>query len=242
MRFLLLLCFISHSLIAQYTWVQGGIIRGDSTSKKIALVFTAHDHGEGADFILKALKGKKASFFLTGEYFRNNPNVVNAIKREGHYLGAHSDQHLLYCAWEKRDSTLVSKEEFVKDVVDNLAELKKQGIDHAPYYMPPYEWYNAEISTWAKELELQIVNFTPGTLSNADYTTPDMKNYRSSEVIYESIIQLERKKSLNGFILLVHMGTHPDRKDKFYLKLPQMFDALQDYEWVRIDELLKKGP
>jgi peptidoglycan/xylan/chitin deacetylase (PgdA/CDA1 family) len=242
MRFLLLFFFISHSLIAQYTWVHGGIIRGDSTQKKIALAFTAHDHGEGADFIINALKGKKASFFLTGEYYRNNPDVVNAIKSEGHYLGAHSDQHLLYCAWEKRDSTLISRQEFTKDVLANLAEVKKLGIESAPYYMPPYEWYNAEISEWAKDIGLQIVNFTPGTLSNADYTTPSMKNYRSSEEIMKSILQLENKRGLNGFILLIHMGTHPDRKDKFYYHLPKLFESLKEYEWVRIDELLKKGP
>ncbi len=35
-------------------------------------------------------------------------------------------------------------------------------------------WYNAQISAWTAERGLTLVNFTPGTRSNADYTTPDM--------------------------------------------------------------------
>jgi hypothetical protein len=58
---------------------------------------------------------------------------------------------------------------------------------------------------------LKIVNFTPGTGSNADYTTPDMKNYRSSKDIFNQIIKVEEADGLNGLLLLVQLGTHPDR-------------------------------
>jgi peptidoglycan/xylan/chitin deacetylase (PgdA/CDA1 family) len=45
---------------------------------------------------------------------------------------------------------------------------------------------------------------------------------------------------LNGFILLVHIGTDPRRKDKFYKYLPDLIKEIksQGYRWVRIDELL----
>ena len=90
---------------------------------------------------------------------------------------------------------------------------------------------------------LQLVNYTPGTLSHADYTTPDEKNYRNSEVIYQSILDYEKKYSsgLNGFVLLMHIGTEAKRTDKFYYHLPQLLQWLkeQGYQPVRIDELLK---
>ena len=48
------------------------------------------------------------------------------------------------------------------------------------------------------------------------------KNYRSSDMIYNSIINYEQSKpaGLNGFILLLHIGTDPKRTDKFYKSLP----------------------
>jgi endoglucanase len=43
----------------------GGIIRGDTTTKKIALVFTGDEFADGGDFIAKTLKKKvfMAHFF-----------------------------------------------------------------------------------------------------------------------------------------------------------------------------------
>ena len=96
--------------------------------------------------------------------------------------------------------------------------MRKAGIEYkdAPFYIPPYEYYNKEISAWAKSMGIQVVNFTPGTGTNADYTTPDMKNYRSSKAIYDRVMEVEKKEGLNGHLMLIHFGTHDDRTDKFY--------------------------
>lgn len=87
---------------------------------------------------------------------------------------------------------------------------------------------------------IQIVNFTPGTTSNADYTTPGMKNYLSSETIYNNILKYEEKNGLNGFLLLIHIGTDPKRTDKFYNRLGELITELKNkgYELKRVDELL----
>lgn len=228
----------------------GGIIRGDTSQRSLALVFTGGDYGEGGNLIRQVLKNQqvKASFFFTGDFYRNNAfeEVIRGLKEDGHYLGAHSDKHLLYCAWEKRDSLLVSKELFRRDLLDNYAEMDRFGIprEEARYYIPPYEWYNDSISTWTADLGFILINFTPGTLSTADYTTPDMGvRYRTSDVIYESIIRYEQDQpyGLNGFILLLHIGTHPDRRDKFYERLDELITYLKSrsYELLRVDELLK---
>jgi len=115
--------------------------------------------------------------------------------------------------------------------------------DDATFFLPPYEWYNDTIVSWAKQLDLQLINFTPGTRSNADYTMPAMKNYRSSSEIYASIVQYEKEKpaGLNGFILLLHIGTDPQRTDKFYYQLPLLLEYLRGkgYTLATVDELLK---
>jgi peptidoglycan/xylan/chitin deacetylase (PgdA/CDA1 family) len=187
-----------------------------------------------------------ASFFFTGRFYRN-PDFAAAIRRlkaEGHYLGAHSDGHILYSDWKEREKTLVSKKEFAADLKRNYAAMRKFGIRRADarYFLPPYEWYNDEIAAWTKQSGLTLVNFTPGTSSNADYTTPDDKNYLSSDAIFERIKSYEARDAdgLNGFILLIHIGAGPKRADKFYARLDELLVWLQSkgYASVRIDELL----
>lgn len=214
----------------------GGIIRTDSIKKEIHLVFTGHEFGDGGEVIRRVLQkhGVKAAFFLTGDFYRNKnfSSLIRGLKSNGHYLGGHSDRHLLYCSWEKRDSLLVSKEEFTADLVANYAEIEKFGVrkSDAPFFLPPYEWYNESVSAWTKELGLTLVNFSPGTYSNADWTIPELgTQYLSSDTIYNRILAYERNHSngLNGFILLTHIGVDPRRTDKFYLKLDGLMTQLE---------------
>jgi len=218
----------------------GAIIRGDSTTKEIHLVFTGHEYHDGGEIIHKTLKEKKvpAHFFFTGNFYRDpaNRKLIKGLKEDGHYLGAHSDKHLLYAAWDKRDSLLVNKDQFITDLRDNYREMAKYGISKtdARLFLPPYEWYNEIIGQWTAELGLTLLNFTPGTYSNADYTTPNMgKNYLSSDTIFQRILDFERssQNGLNGFILLLHIGTHPDRTDKFYHRLGDLIIALRNRDY-----------
>jgi hypothetical protein len=88
-----------------------------------------------------------------------------------------------------------------------------------------------------------VINYTPGTRSNADYIEDDAKNFISSKAIYDSILKKEQEdpNGLNGFLLLMHFGVGPKRTDKFYDHLGALLDELQrrGYEFVRVDELLK---
>ncbi|MDF1546887.1 MAG: glycoside hydrolase family 9 protein [Bacteroidales bacterium] len=213
----------------------GALVRKNNEEKKMYLIFSADEYADGFNYILEVLKKKnaEASFFLTGNFLRNKKYLKNigSIIKGNHYLGAHSDKHLLYNSWEKRDSTLISQEEFINDMKLNYKELSKFGIQstNTPYFLPPYEWYNQEIVKWTKMLGLKMINFTPGIGTSADYTTPDMKNYKSSEQLYNQLIEYEQKTTsgLNGVIILIHPGTHPDRKDKFYLHLENIIDVMK---------------
>jgi len=231
-----------------FTYSHGAVIRGDSTKKEIALVFTGDSFADGADHITKVLKDQhvKASFFFTGNFYRNEnfKTAIENLKADNHYLGAHSDKHLLYCDWEKRDSTLVTKNEFTTDLLSNYKEMERFGIpfNEAKYFLPPYEWYNDTISIWTKGLGLTLINFTPGTKSNADYTTPDLKNYISSDDIHKNIFKYEKnnRNGLNGYILLIHFGTEPKRTDKYYFYLDKLIKELKNlgYSFKRIDEFI----
>lgn len=151
----------------------------------------------------------------------------------------------MYCDWNDRNKLLVKKDQFYVDLINNYAEMNLSKIykEDALYFLPPYEWYNDSISAWTKEMGLQLINYTPGTLSHTDYTTLKDKNYRSSEEIYNSVINYEKTKpaGLNGFILLMHVGAGPDRTDKFYTRLPELIKYLRQkgYQFKTIDQLLK---
>ncbi|MBD2756461.1 glycoside hydrolase family 9 protein [Spirosoma validum] len=228
------------------TYFKGAKIRGDTTRKRLALVFTGDEFADGGSTIARTLRkhNVRASFFLTGRFLRNPAftDLIQQLVRDGHYVGPHSDQHLLYCDWTKRDSLLVSHEQFLTDLRANYVALNHFGQRYKTrLFLPPYEWYNDRIATWTKAEGIQLINYTPGTLSHADYTTPTDRNYRSSETILQSIQQYEQKHpaGLNGFMLLMHLGTAPARTDKLYTHLDDFLTDLQQklYRFVRVDEL-----
>lgn len=238
-------------LMSNSAEAQIAITRGDSSQKRISLVFTGDEFADGGEFINSVLQKEaiKGSFFFTGNFYRNIDfkTLIRQLVLNGHYLGSHSDKHLLYCDWTKRDSLLVTKRQFMVDLARSYRELNRWGIARAQavYFLPPYEWYNDSIVAWTHQMGLQLINFTPGTRSTADYTYPEMgSRYVDSKTIFESIVDYEKTSpaGLNGFILLVHVGTDPRRKDKFYHHLPELIKQLKDkqYQFVRINELLDR--
>lgn len=215
------------------------------------MAFTADEYGEGANEILSTFEkyGVKGSFFLTGRYYADQENAghLERMRNNGHYLGAHSDQHLLYCDWTKRDSLLVTREEFDQDLDMNYQRMAEKGIskEQALYFMPPYEWYNSTIRKWTEDKGLNLINFTPGLRTAADYTYPEMgqNRYLTSEWIYNHLVEYEQSNvsGLNGFVILIHLGTDPRRPDKFYSLLPEMIEYLtgKGYKFKTVDDLLQ---
>lgn len=251
--FLLLFFFCCVNVNAQqsekhFTYSYGGIVRGDSTRKELSLVFTADEYGEGLSTIIKSLRKQnvKGSFFFTGRFYRNKQykKQILQLKNDGHFLGPHSDQHLLYCDWTKRDSLLLTKDSFENDIAKNMEAMKTNGvvIQSLHYFIPPYEWWNDSIAKWSKDKGLEIINFTPGIRTNADYTWPELTNYKSSEWIMNWLKEFIRKTpdKLNGSIILIHAGTDPRRTDKLYHCLSQFITSLkkEGYQLVSVDNLL----
>lgn len=229
---------------------QGAIVRAMPVgSKVVSLVFTADEFGEGLPLITKILKQQKvaAGFFFTGRFYRNKSHQKNIqqLQKDAHYLGPHSDAHLLYCDWKQRDSLLVNYQQFSDDLNKNLSAMEHAGVvtQQVHCFIPPYEWWNDSVATWASWRGMQLCSFTPGTFTNADYTWPEMgKAYRSSSELLNKIKALANNThQFNGSILLVHAGTDPRRKDKLYKHLSEIIQLLkkQGYTFKRVDELVK---
>ncbi len=232
----------------RFLWDEGAIVRGDAGKKQITLVFTADDRADGAERIITTLKqqGVKGAFFFTGRFFDLYPDVVSRLVADGHYVGSHSYGHLLYCDWQKRDSLLIDKEQFSDDIIKSYAAMARFGItpQSAPWMIPPYEWHNATVAAWAREMGLQLINFSPGTASSMDYTWPGIKggnSYRDNKWLWDRIMRCERENTLNGQLLMMHLGTDERRVEKFYDRLPALIKALKKkgYQFVSLPAMME---
>ena len=232
-----------------WTFVEGAPVRGDVSKKQIALVFTGGELGEGTPHILDALAARniKASFFLTGDFLRQ-PDLIPHVRRmisSGHYVGPHSEAHPLYAPWEDRSKTLVSEADFKADLQKNIHDLRALGAlrDAATpvYFIPPFEWYNADQARWARDMNVLLFNFTPGSGSNRDFAPEGHKSFVPSEKIVADVLAYEEKDphGLNGFLLLLHLGS--TRADKVHPHIPPLLDELRErgFTFVRVDELLR---
>jgi peptidoglycan/xylan/chitin deacetylase (PgdA/CDA1 family) len=211
---------------------RGAVVRMDTTKKDIWLCFSAHDLKDGFETVLNTLDRHKvrASFFVTGDFCRDNPEILKELVSRKHYIGPHSDKHLLYCSWENRDSLLVTRDEFMNDIENNYKALMRAGIsrDDASVFLPPYEWHNDAIAEWCREAGIRLINISSGALTNQDWTYPREDGpYFSSDTIMKTMVSFEQRKGMNGYILLIHPGTDPRRTDKFYNRLDEVLSYLE---------------
>jgi len=226
---------------------QGGIVRGDVRQRRLALIFTGGEHGEGTGHILDTLArcGAKASFFVTGDYLARAAHrpFLRRIVAEGHYLGPHSHAHPVYCAWEDRNLTRVTRRVFERDLQRNIDALQTWGAcPHGSpiYFVPPYEWYNAEQVAWATDMGVTLINFTPGSGSNRDWIPEGQPGFVPSETIIRDILAQENRDphGLNGNLLLLHLGAQ--RVDKVHFRLGELIEPLRarGYDFVTVEALL----
>ena len=219
-------------------------MRGNPENRNISLVFTGDEFRDGLPHISQVLEKKdvKGSFFVTGKFVedKKSANLLTKLTKKGHYVGPHSDQHLLYSPWENRDSLLLTKSEFVNDLEANVLRLEKIGIERGDIFIAPYEWYNEKIVDWSAEMGFEVYNFTPGLRTPADYTYPEMGvRYVSSEKILNQLYDYEKANGLNGYIILIHLGTDSRRTDKLYWRLEQIINELRSkkYNFVSLENL-----
>lgn len=224
---------------------QGGIVQGDPSRRRVCLIFTADAWADGAEAVINTLREKnvQAGFFLTGRFYEQYPAVVRRLVSEGHYVGSHGYAHLLYFPWGGGPMA-VSEKEFRADMQRSYALMRRFGIRkrQAPYFIPSYEHYNDTVSQWARRMGLQVLSYTAGSGSNADYTIPSMQNYRSSDSLQRCILRYEAEYSLAGHFMLLHLGTHPERTDKFYHRLPWLIDELRSrgYQLVGVRQMIEE--
>ena len=196
--------------------------------KFVYLIFTGHfntnDNGwfenfDGAAEVLQTMAqhGVKGSFFPTGICFTIDryQQVMRDIIDQGHYLSSHSFHHLLLCAYEDRNKTLVTLDSIANDNALMENQLQRFGLTKEDYQwlVPPYEYYNQFSADAYRSLGYKLANPTPGLVTSMDWMGPDDPQYRSAERLINNIWDFEKEYTLNGAIILIHAMNYPNRED-----------------------------
>ena len=212
----------------------GAITRTNPQKKQITLVFSGHQYLDGKSKIARILKKQKvkASFFLTGDFLksRRHKKFIKKLQKSGHYIGAHSDKHLIYTDPQNPTQLRVNKTQFMNDLRANFKALDKKDIGkpEAPFFMAPHGMVNDSINRWAHEAGLIMIGNTTGSNSEKDQSVPEMRDgYFSSSEIFNRILEVESHGGLNGYIMLFHTGSDKRRTDKFYKRLDPLIRELK---------------
>ena len=122
----------------------GGIYRGDTSRKVCYLTFDCGYENGYTGKIMDTLKEKGVSgtFFITGDYVEQAPELIGRMIDEGHILGNHTVNHI--------NMALTDAKTFINEITGLEDMVKKLYPDSQPirYYRPP----EGATSEWALKL------------------------------------------------------------------------------------------
>ncbi|MFC5774027.1 delta-lactam-biosynthetic de-N-acetylase [Ectobacillus antri] len=120
---------------------------GDTSKKDIYLTFDNGYENGYTEKILNVLKKKKvpATFFITGQYIKEQPKIVKRMVKDGHIIGNHS--------WHHPDLTSVSDTRFRKELQLLEDEVKSlTGQKELKYLRPPRGIFSERTLALSKEM------------------------------------------------------------------------------------------
>ncbi len=169
-------------------------------------VFVTFDGGADADglpAILAALRerGVKSTFFLTGQWVKQYPDLARQIKAEGHELGNHSLTH--------PNMSQFSRERIASELQQTEAVFERVlGEKPVPWFRFPFGAQNRRVENLVAELGYQSVYWDIDTL---DWKEPSAA----------SMLEKVRRKLKPGAVILMHCGSRSGAK-----ALPRLLDEI----------------
>lgn len=195
------------------------------TEKKVmALTINVDWGGEFLPGILDALDkyNAKATFFLTGRWAKNNPEVVKEIQARGHAIENHGYSH----PHPDQISISANQEEILKTerILQEITGTKTK------YYAPPYGERGASGLKAAENLGYTTILWTLDTVDWRPESTPEIITKR----IVDPAVRFGIKPTREGAIVLMHP------KENTVKALPNILGQLSNegFQFITVNELI----
>lgn len=175
-------------------------------SERVALTFDAGAAAEPGWDILKTLRerGLKCTFFITGKFARNNPQLVKAIAADGHEIGNHT--------WGHPDLRKLSDQEIREELSKTEFEVQEAaGVSTKPFFRPPFGARDKRVLRVAREEGYECV-----------YWTVDSWDSVKKGITADEIIDRVTGLIKSDGVILCHIGSRASAE-----ALPRLLDDLQ---------------
>jgi peptidoglycan/xylan/chitin deacetylase (PgdA/CDA1 family) len=193
-----------------------------ASGRKVALLtFDDGPHPEITPLILDILNERKVSalFFVTG-YGARHRDLIERIHREGHQIGTHTQHHQLL--------TGLTRAEII-DAIDPVNKLVEAITGQRPrYFRPPHGMYNQTVLDVLKELNMELINWSNGSL---DWSGVDARGWKDPSLVVRDVM----RQLHPGAVILFH-DTHRHTAEA----LPEVIRELESagYQFVLLPEQL----
>ena len=201
----------------------GEVFRGKSGKKQVAITFDAGAASESFPLITSALKkyGVKITFFLTGQWARQNPAFVQQISRQGMEIANHT--------WTHPDLTKISDEQ-IRDEIQRTDDILTQLSGHStkPLFRFPYGARDNRVAKIVNEMGYRSIYWTVDSLDSVGVP-------KTTDFLINRLTSLTDAQ-LDGSIILMHIGARTSAE-----ALPAILEKLQErgFKIVTISQLLK---
>lgn len=160
-----------HSIITK----NNGFYLGDTNKKNIYLTFDtgyAHDYTKEILDILDS-HNIKGTFFVTGGFIKNNPELILRMYKNGHIVGNHTytHPHITQIDYEQFNNELTQVEYLYEDVT---------GVDMLKIFRPPGGVFNEDKLKYLRDKNYVTIFWS---LAYVDYLAPRGPQYTHDLII-----------------------------------------------------------
>lgn len=191
----------------------------ETEKKVVALTFDISWGNQTPMPVIEILKENKvkSTFFLSGPWVKQYPEIPQRIKADGHEIGSHGYRHI--------NLSTLSKNEIKDEIMKAHANIKEVTTVNANLIRTPNGDYNDQVIEAAHECKYEVIQWSVDSL---DWMNPGVS----------SITGRVSKKIHPGAIILMHAS---DTCKQTVEALPLVIKDLkaQGYEFVTVSELMK---
>jgi peptidoglycan/xylan/chitin deacetylase (PgdA/CDA1 family) len=198
-------------------------LRGRADKPWVALTLDAGADAAPVPAMLKTLRdrGVKITFFLTGKWIKDNPELTRQIVADGHEIANHTFTH--------PDMRNLSDAAILKELGDTEALLEETaGASSRPFFRPPFGAYDKRVLQLVISQGYLPIYWTLDSLDSVgEPKTPDF--------LFERITAKLPADKLRGAIILAHCGSQPTAD-----ALPRILDRFAEmgFEVKKVSEVL----